>query len=447
MRLARLAACTIIGVGLLVPAAGRAQWEVTAKAALPAVPYWWTASESAGIDLVPVVWANDIDGGASGCCAVGAAVRRRVRGATAWLGLGFGTSPDGGTPAAIEAAVEIEGGLLAFRSLHGRAGFSAFYPLYREPDGPDPGRVSLGVSTVWLYDERYVPTVPLFDCPREAPSAPCQQVETTYPWSDGQDNALVAEAVWGRGEWSAPRLEGSLAAGLKLAGSDYAYSRAELEAVVEGRKGRARWLARLSAGWASGGAPLQRRFLLYGADPVSRWLSPYLEARGALLADVPYFLPGGPNLRAYETTRPLVKRYIGALGEVSRLVEGEGGFWGRIGVFLESAWTPGIPDRLGPEQLREDGSLLFDWRELPGEKEGAELGRFRARSLEVSELWADGGVAITGGYRRVAATISLPLWASEPAFANEPFGGGAKRAFAVRWTLTLHFFPNGRPGA
>jgi hypothetical protein len=441
-----LAAVTLLaGATLALPAPARAQWEGTAKAALPAVPYWWPVDGTEALGLIPLIWTNDVDGGGSaGCCVIGAATRRRVGDATLWLGLGFGTRPDGGTPAALEAAVEIEGSVLAFRVLHGRGGFSAFYPVYRGEAASPTERVSVGIASIWVYDDRYVGTIPLFECPTDAPAAPCRAVETPYPWSGGQDNAIAVEAVWGRGEWGAPRLRGSLATGVRLAGGDHTYVRAELEATVSGRKGRGRWLARLSGGWASSGAPLQRRFLLYGADPVTRWLNPYLEARGALLADVPYVVPGGPGVRAYEATQPLVKRYLGASGELGRLLEGRNGLWGRVGLFLDAAWAPGLPDRLGPESLWEEGSLLFDWRELP-EGEGAELGRFRARSLEVSELWADAGVTVTGAYRALAATLSLPLWVSEPAFAGESLGG-AKKAFAVRWVLTFRFFPDGHGG-
>ena len=112
--------------------------------------------------------------------------------------------------------------------------------------------------------------------------------------------------------------------------------------------------------------------------------------------------------------------------------------------FLELAWTPGLPERLGPEAINESGALLFDWRELPA-GEDRPLGRFFARSLEVSEIWADAGVGLTGGFRNIGVEISVPFWASEPAFANEPIGDGEKKAFAARWTLSISFFPQGRP--
>jgi hypothetical protein len=419
---------------------------VIPKAALPEVPYWWTVSESRGVDLIPLVWTNEIDGDGSGCCVVGASGRFRMGSTTFWLGLGFGTSPDAGALAGFEAAAEIRTGAVSFRSLHGRSGLSLFYPVWvgRAGDSRTMERLSLGVSTVWLYDERYLQTIPFFDCPAQAPSVPCERVETPYPWSDGQDNALVGEVVWGRGEWGAPRVRGSLGVGVKAVGGEHDYVRAELEADVWGRLRGADWTVRLAGGWSSNDAPMQRRFLLYGADPVTRWLNPYLDAKGSLFSDIPYIVHGGPHLRAYEATQPLVKRYVSAAGEVSRGGESAAGFWGRFHGFLEIAWTPGIPERLGPEAISEGSSLIFDWRELPA-GEGEPLGRFMARSLEVSELWADAGVAITGGYRNIALAFAFPLWASEPAFANEPISGGEKKAFALRWTLTISFFPHGRP--
>jgi hypothetical protein len=136
----------------------------------------------------------------------------------------------------------------------------------------------------------------------------------------------------------------------------------------------------------------------------------------------------------------LVERYLavsGELGREGRLPEGP---WGRVAVFLEAAWTPGLPDRSGPEELGPAADFLFDWRELP-DGVGSPQGRFRARVLEVSELWADAGIALTGGYERVALTVSLPLWASEAAFADEPFRGQEKKPFALRWAITLKVFP------
>ncbi|KPK75945.1 MAG: hypothetical protein AMS25_17880 [Gemmatimonas sp. SM23_52] len=440
-RLLGLLAC----LSQLLSASAHAQWELTAQAALPALPYWVPLDRGREIDVVPLLWTNEVDGDSNGCCVFGIAARQRLGPASVWLGVAFGTEPDGGAPAAVEAAAEIRGGSFAFRRLHGRNAFSLRYPVYlssaTQPGGVD--RLSLGVAAIWSYDERYLETLPYFACPSEAPSVPCQEVEAPYAWSPGRDHAVVAEGAWGRGVWSAPRLQGSLAVGLKLAGGDYGYLRAELTSRVEGRAGQGRWTVWLRGGWSSDEVPQQRRFLLYGADPVTRWLNPYLDAKGALLADIPFVIPGGANLRAYEATRPLVKRYLAAGGEIARDIETDVGAWGRVAGFAEAAWTPGIPDRLGPEQLNEGGSLLFDWQELPA-GEGEPLGRFRARSLEVNEIWADAGLALSAGYDKLAVTISLPLWASDPAFAGEPISGGDKKALALRWALSISFFPQGR---
>jgi hypothetical protein len=427
----------------LCPTKASGQWNVIAKAALPAVPYWWTASQSAQLDLIPLLWSNDVDGGGSGCCVIGAALRQTIGPAMLWLGLGFGTSASGGTPAAFEAAAEIRGGTVAYRDVHGRSGFAAFYPIHRSEDAAPGSRLSVGVSGVRLGDDRYIEPVPFFECSESAPAVPCEAVATPYPWSAGEDNAFAAELAWGRGEWGAPRLTGSVAFGVKVAGGDYQYLRAELAGEVQGGTQDLGWAARLAGGWVSAGSPLQRRFLLYGADPIQRWLNPYIDVRGALLADVPYYIPGGPSLRAYAATQPLVRGYLGAAGSISKAGETESGFWGVAGAYLATAWTPGIPETLGPESLNADASFLFDWRELP-EGEGRGQGQFRARSLQVSELWADAGFTLTGGYRKVAVTISLPVWASEPAFANEPVRGGEKRSFALRGALSIHFFPVGR---
>jgi hypothetical protein len=130
---------------------------------------------------------------------------------------------------------------------------------------------------------------------------------------------------------------------------------------------------------------------------------------------------------------------------LSREAETTSGFWGRVGLFLEAAWTPGIPDVLGPEGLNPEGQLLFDWRELP-EGEGEAQGEFRSCVLRVPKLWADGGVSFTGGYDKVALTLSFPLWASNSAFADQPITGNVK-PFALRWSFNVIFFPLGRPDA
>ena len=429
----------------LPPATSSGQWEGVPKASLPNVPYWWKPINEQDVGLVPLAWANDVDGGGSGCCVLGAATRYRNGTATLWLGLGFGTDPEAGTPAAIEAAAEINGGVIAYRQLHGRGGFSGFYPVYLRPGSTEGelDRVSVGVSAVWLNDTRYLETVGLFDCP-DAPAVACREFEAPYPWTDGKDHAVAVEAGLGRGDWRVPRLRGSLVVGLKALGGAQSYARVEAEALVVDTVGGARLDARVGLGLTTAKTPLQRRFQLDGADPISRWLNPYLEADGALLADANYFTPGGPHLRAYGETRPLAKRYLAALAELSRQGYTRGGFWGRASAFLEAAWTPGLPDRFGPEQMNQDGDLLFDWRELP-DGEDQPQGQFRARALEVSEFWADAGLAFSGGHEMIAVTLSFPLWASAPAFASEPITG-EKKAFALRWALTFTFFPLGSRG-
>lgn len=435
----------LLTLGFVTDAA--AQWEITGKAALPAVPHWIPVSRDRGTDALPLLWFNEVDGNSDGCCVVGAAGRAALPSGSLWFGLGFGTDPDGGSPAAIEAAVELAGGAVGFRDLHGRIGFAGLYPVYTSAaaNRREPDRISVGVAAVWLDDPRYLETVTFFDCPEAAPSAPCDEVDTPYTWSDGRDHSVLAEAAWGRGDWRQPRLNGSLMTGLKVAGGEHAYVRGEAEAYVTNRLSPAARLdVRLAGGWASGGAPQQRRFLLQGADPVTRWLNPYIEARGALFEGVPYHVPGGPDLRVYEYTRPLVKKYLAASGRVSTDAETETGLWARFAAYLAAAWTPGIPDRMGREQMNDDGDLLFDWRALP-DGQGEEQGQFRAGVLEVSQLWTDAGLEVTGGFRNVAVTISLPLWASQPAFARESILDDERSAFGFRWTLSFAFFPMGRP--
>lgn len=442
----------LLATGLLLPPRAVAQSALIGKAALPAVPYWWSPTASQDVEVIPLLWFNSVDGNDEGCCVVGVATRRDLGSARLWLGIGLGTAPDAGTPSAFEAAAQFDRGLIAFRELHGRGAVSAQYSVL-SAEGRAPGefdRLAVGISALWLDDERYLTTVPLFACPVGAPSVPCDQVETPYAWSRGEDFAVVAEGEWGGGVWRSPRLRASLAAGLKLAGGDHDYLRGQVEARVGGPWRRFDWSARLAGGWSSGDAPLQRRFLLAGADPITRWINPYLDARGALFSDLPflggdtpYYVPGGPNLRSYEEARPLVKRYVAASGEFGRTVESTRGFWGRVAGFLEAAWLPGLPERLGPESLQPNGALLFDWRELPAGEDN-ELGRFRARSLEVSSLWADLGVAFTGGYDRIAVMVSLPFWSSEPGFAGEPIRG-EKKAIALRWTLSVLFTAGGGP--
>lgn len=435
---ATLAALAVLGSGL--PEAVRAQWDVTPKAALPAWELWWPTAPDAEIATIPLLWTNDVDGGGEGCCVVGAGARYRTGPGTLWLGVGFGTSAEAGAPAALEVAAEIEGAALAFRHLHGRNAVSAFLPLTPRQgrrSGDGRFRMSAGASGNWMYDDRYAETFVAFNCPADAPAAPCQQVETAFAWSEGRDYSVVAEATLGLASRRG-RLSAGVIGGLKVLDGDHDYLRAEVEVERTRRWRSAALRLRLAGGWASGDAPLQRRFHLGGADPVTRWLNPYLDAQGALLSGGHYYAPGGPGLRAYTESRPLVKRYLAARGEIGRSRALENGLRGGISLFLEGAWTPGLPDRIGPEEFDLSGPILFDWRDLPA-GEGRERGQFMARVLSLSEIWADAGFALTGGYKVVSVTVALPIWASEPALADEPVGGGERKAFAARWSFTVAF--------
>ena len=423
-----LAGAGLVAIGLLAAEKGAAQSALPRLSALPAVPYWWNAPRQLQLEALPLAWYNDLDG-----VVVGGAGQWRVNSATVWSGLGIGLRGDGGFPAGFEAAAEFETGGFYFRTLHGRNAFTVhFLDIWRNIRP----HISVGITGLGLTDERYLETVPLFECPSGAPSAPCTEVPTPYGWSAGRDHALELGLALGEPENGAGRFDAVLAGGLKVVGGDYEYLRAEAGLRKWGLVRSARWTARLAGGWVSNRAPQQRRFRLDGANSIIRWLYPYLEAQGALLEHVPYFVPGGGHLRAYEDTRPLVKSYLGLSGAVSGEASLSGSFWGEVAAFAEAAWTPGLPDPLGPEDLNPDSDFLFDWQQLPA-GEGRELGQFRARVLNAPEIWADAGLAFTGRYERLAVTISFPLWASASAFAGEPFSDNEKRAFAMRWNLTI----------
>lgn len=436
-----MAALTVLSLVGATPATS--QWDVTPKAALPSWPLWWPGFRAGGIEMIPLLWSSDVDGAGEGCCVVGAAIRRRSGPATLWLGLAAGTDPDAGTPAAFEVAVEVEGGAVAFRRLHGRDGLVAFAPLLDGESGRwlgRPLRFSAGVSGTWIYDQRYLETLVLFDCPADAPAAPCRQLETPYPWSDGRDYAFALEGALGDGSAGASHATLSLISGVKALDGDHDYLRIEAAGEKAGGFRGVDWKIRLGAGWASGDAPLQRRFHLDGGDPIARWLNPYLDARGAFLRHTPYHVPGGPGLRAYHDSRPLVKRYVAARGELSQIGTTTGELWGRASIFIEGAWTPALPERIGPDGFDGGSPLLFDWRDLPP-GEGEALGEFMARVLNPPEVWADAGLSATGGYGSFSVTLAVPFWASEAALADEPLAGGKKKPFGLRWSLTVAFEP------
>jgi len=415
------------------------QWDGVPKAALPAWPLWWDAAPDLEVGVIPLAWTSEVDGSGEGCCVIGAAARRRTGPATVWLGIGFGTSPDAGSPAALEAAVAVKGGVVAFRRLHGRNGFAAFLPLFDAEQRRPPwgkGRLSLGVSGNWIYDDRYLDSFISFRCPSEAPAAPCEQIERAWAWSEGRDYALALEGTVGDASTSGPRVTLVALAGIEALDGDHDYLKVELQTERVGTLSSADWRVGLAAGWVSGDAPLQRRFHLGGSHPLQRWMSPFLDAEGALFADVPYFTPGSAGLRAYSDLRPLVKRYVAGRAEIGRSQAATSGIWGRFSLFVEGAFTPALPQRLGPDDFDLASPILFDWRQLPA-GEGEARGRFMARVLEVPELWGDAGVALTAGYKSLSITVASPLWASEPALADEPAGGGQKKALALRWSLSV----------
>ncbi len=421
-----------------------AQYPTEGTAALPYAPYWWSPQRLEEIQFVPLLWFNDIDGSSGSCCVIGLGARNELGPATLWWGIAFGTGGEGGQPAAIEGAVELSNGGISFRHLHGRNGFDARYEVIaRRSDSALS--LSLGVGSVWVDDPRYLETVIMFECPSNAPSAPCEERPVPYTWSEGRDDAITAVAEWGRGVRKAPRFTVTTAVGLKVAGGEHEYLRGEATSILAGNLRSARWWARLAGGWASNRAPQQRRFLLQGADAITQWLNPYLAARGALFQDVPYFVQGGPHLRAYVETQPMVKSYLGLSGELSREASHPSGFRGRLGVFGEAAWTPGIPSPVGPADLNPNGDLLFDWQQLP-EGVGNAQGQFRASVLQIPSVWADAGITATGAYKRIAVMFSFPLWVSEPSFGSDPLTGDERRAFAIRWNLTVIFFPSSESG-
>lgn len=425
-----LAGAGVVAIGLVLAERGAAQSALPRLSALPAIPYWWNPPQQFELEALPLAWYNDLDG-----LVFGSAAEWRLNSATVWSGLGVGLKGDGGFPAGFEAAAEFGASRFSFRTLHGRNAFTVqFLDIWRSIRP----HISVGITGLALTDDRYVENVPLFDCPSAAPSAPCSEVPTPYDWSVGRDHAVELTLGLGEQENGTVRVDAVLAGGLKVAGGDHEYLSAEAGLRKWGQLSSARWTTRLASGWVSNRAPRQRRFRLDGASSIIRWLNPYLEANGAVLEEVPYFVPGGGHLRAYEDTRPLVKSYLGLSGAISREHALWRRFWGGIAAFAEAAWTPGLPDPVGPEDLSPDGDLLFDWQQLPA-GEGRELGRFRARVLSVPEIWADAGLAFTGGYERLAVTISLPFWASASAFAGESLSDNEKRAFVPRWNLTITF--------
>lgn len=402
-------------------------------AGLPELPYWWPLPRGPNTDAVPLGWYNDVDG-----AVLGAAVRRTLGPATLWAGIGFGLKGGGGTPAALEIAAERGGASLVFRHLHGRNALTAWSPGYSLTRRI---QVSGGVTAIWLDDARYLETLPLFECSAAAPAAPCSEVDVPYAWGEEADHSLDLAGRYSRpgGDSNATA---KVSVGIRALGGEAEYVRAEGEWRVHRTLGRFVADLRLGAGWASSGTPGHRRFFLQGADALTRWMNPLLQTRGALLEDAPYFVPGGAHLRAYADIEPLVRRYLAVAGALSRQRRLVSRLWGRASVFAEGAWTPGLPDRLGPDQLQPGDAFLFDWRELPAGV-GAPLGRFRARVLEVSELWADAGLAASVRYGGVGIELSLPLWASQPAFADPPLSGGDKKAFAPRWALRIFLSPTG----
>jgi hypothetical protein len=431
-------AAALAALAVAVPDAARAQVQRA-----PAPPARGMGLPGALPDRRPLYavvlpWYNDRDGPVTALW-----LRHAVPEADAevWLALGAGWREPGRGPTVAEAG--IAAGTLSgwFKATEGRLGYglSRTHPLA-------PGwTAAMTVESASLQEPDYIPTAPVFRCDRDAPAAPCDSALVPLTWSDGRDRAaeLRIERLDPRGTAMPDTATFTLRLGPGL-GRDPAYAQVRAAAQWRRRAGPdAELSVRIGGAWTSRGTPRQSRFGLQGAGPLALWGHPLLRSRGAPLTRVPHFVPGDAHLRAYRRTSPLVRRYVAASATLERAVRWPLGLPGHVGLFAETAWVPGLPARIGREELHEDAAFLFDPRGLPPGEDRAG-GAFSAGALRVPPVLADAGataeVRLPLGVR---AALHLPLWASEPQLADrarrwrDPLGDGEPRALGLRWSWTL----------
>lgn len=408
-----------------------------------AVAPWIALGGEPATHAFPFLGFNDADG---------VTVGGWVRGSTAeeaavWVAIGAAPREPARVLTAVEAGAELGAVTAWFKGTEGRRGFGASYA--RDLEGG--WRITLAAEEAALVDDAYLRRIFFFDCPGDAPAAPCDSVRAPYDWSARPDRALEIRAVrepadrpirWGVALRGAP---GAL-------GAEPAYAQARAEALWSRETAERRLDLRLAAGWATRRAPLQSRFFLHGAGPLARWTNPYLRSRGAPFDRISYFAPGGAHLRAYGRTAPLLRRFAAVAAAASRSVELPPPLSGRVGVFVEAAWLPGAPDAYGRDDLHEGSAVLIDWARLtPGEEEAG--GRFSAGVLDLPRLLADAGLSagLTLPYG-LDIELSLPLWVSHGFLADrahdllDPLGDGEDRALGLRWALTVTLAAPSAPG-
>lgn len=414
--------------------------QVQRAPAPPLDPVWRSIDSDPGVELLPFVSFNDRDG-----VVTGAWVRWRPSAESdVWVAAGGGFRDPERTPTVFEVGAREAGVEAWFKLTEGRRGFGASYAF----DLGDALAATVAAEEASLVDERYLPRILFFQCPGDAPAAPCDSVRAPLAWSADPDRAaevrLGSLPAAGEIHWQV-----ALRGAPSFLGADRAYLQARAEAVWQRTAGLRTLTLRFATGWTSADTPLQSRFFVHGAGPLERWTNPYLRSRGAPLDRIAYFDPGGAHLRAYGRTSVLVRRFAAFAATARRRLDLPLGLAGSAGAFAEVAWLPGAPGALGRAAITEEAAVLFDWAKLTaGEGEGG--GKFSAGVLEIPSFLADAGFsASVRAPLGIEVEAHLPLWASAGELADRAHdlldlrGEGEDRPLGLRGTLTVRLHPSG----
>ncbi len=379
------------------------------------MPDWpgnaWTAEDAYTVRLQPSAWVNDVDGVRAGLRLRGSYYdwARRLR-----LGVYYGVDS---RRVDVDARLDSPMRLLGLRGrwnawvwkMEGRRdlGLRLDFVVRPELARPPTHRISLGYSAHRLTDPRYL-TSP-----------------ETYDTSRTDVGVDLAYSVDPQADVFSSNLRASLRLGRKWTWGKYRYERLAVEATVRSRREVVPVVdVRLRGflGLIGGDMPLQRKFGLAGAGPMTRERRFWMRSPGATWSDLNYHVPGDANLRAYRAGDFGVNRVVAFNAELGTRVP-----LGPLGRLLRPltgsiAWyafydVAHVFDDVNPVASSARVQSLVDGGLFDGAIADAGVG------LRLSPPWP---------FWRVHVRLDAPLWMNHPEVIGETDRTARRYAVSLR---------------